>query len=179
MHEKNMKKLTIVLLLVISACAGCDKKKTMDFSVTSMAVLPQGQSVVFTFPANAGHDALVIKGIKEDVIQELSTYLTKHHKSITNAVTYGEVWDVKFLRSPQHTAKSYHISIRLDRSLAPGEFGRSFSLDGAYDAISFVEIKEAEGLLSKGDVIQLKSVPHELHYMSRKVRSPGKHVPGP
>ena len=174
-----MRHLIIALLLVLGVCAGCDARKSIEFNVTSMAVVSKSNSVIFTFSTDAQHDALVLRGVKEDVVEDLAAFLLRYRNNITNAVTHAEVWDVKFLRSPQHTAKTYHVAIRLDRPLGPSEVGRGFSLDGAYDSISFAEQKEVERLLVNGTAVQLHGIPHKLHYMSRKVRSPGKHVPGP
>jgi hypothetical protein len=90
-----------------------------------------------------------------------------------------ELRDVKYLLSPQHDGRTYHVSIMLDRPLAPGEFDRGFSLDGGYDSISFVGKKEAEDICSQNAVALLDAVSHQLHFMSEKTRSPGRYRSGP
>ena len=105
--------------------------------------------------------------------------LSLHRKIITKATTSIEVWDVKYLQSPKSNAKTYNVSISLRKPLAPGEDFRGFAISGGTSSISFIEKREVEDMLSQIEVISLDGIPHNLHYMSRKVRSFGKYHQGP
>lgn len=159
-----MTQTILALVFTLGICIAC-YKQTMDFSVTSMAVLPTSKTVIFMFGAPTVHEALVVKGVQEDIVLDLSSYLSLHGKAIIRATTYVELRDVKFLLSPQHNGRTYHVSIMLDRPLAPGEFDRGFSLDGGYDSISFLGNREAEDICSQNTVVLLDAVPHKLHFM--------------
>jgi hypothetical protein len=165
--------------LMLCVFWGCSRTKTDDFDVVSLAVHPKSKTVIFVLNAPEDKAAIVVKGGLDDVALELAAYLAAHGNSVTKATTYVELHDVKFLLSPEHTANTYHVSIMFDRPLAPGEIGRGFSLDGGHEALSFAGKAEAGVLLAQDGVIQLKAVPHELHYMFRLIRSPGKYMSGP
>jgi hypothetical protein len=172
-------RFAITLVLLVGICTGCQDTQTAAFSVAAFAVFPESKTVVFLFGAPTDHEALFVKNVKEDVVLDLASYLSTYGKSITNARTWVELHDVKFLLSPQHTGKTYHVSIIFDRPLSPGEIGRGFSLDGGYDSVSFANGDEARELFSRGAAVRLDAVPHELHFVSKKVRSPGSYQSGP
>jgi hypothetical protein len=150
-----------------------------DFSVTSMTVTPDNKSLVFIFPDVADRDAIAVTREDGNTMADLAEYVGLHGTSITNAATYVELSDVRYLRSPKHSSKRYHIYIRLERPLAPDEIGRAFALDGDYAAVSFMNRDEAKRMLSQVGMVTLQRIPHTLRYVSEKVRTLSHHQVGP